>query len=144
MKDLGKRSMPRNPLLFSIMERMDLVEQIGSGILRMRDGMIEYGLEEPVIETDENWFSITFKRKEQEHEQSIEPVKIPVNLTQLQQQILKCLMENPYMTYDELANRFKKSRETIRVNIKKLKALNLVERIGSDKKGRWQVKSKKK
>ena len=46
-KDIGRVSRPRNPFLFSILERMDLVENIGSGIKRMRDGMKAYGLSEP-------------------------------------------------------------------------------------------------
>ncbi len=145
MEDLGRRSMPRNPLLFYIMERMELVEQIGTGILRMRDGMKEYDLEEPLIEADENWFSITFKRKAQQQEPRIKDrkssVKMPVNLTQLQRQILNRLLEQPRITYDELAEKLEKSRKTIRVNIKELKAMNLLDRIGSDKTGHWEVKT---
>jgi len=45
------------------------------------------------------------------------------------------------MTYDELTNKLKKSRNTIRLNIKELKTLNLIERIGADKKGHWQLKN---
>jgi ATP-dependent DNA helicase RecG len=90
-EDLGKRSMPRNPLLFSMMERMDLVEKVGTGILRMKDAMKEYGLNEPIIEADENWFSITFERDVQKYLQTNTPVNTPVNLTQLQRQIFNCL-----------------------------------------------------
>ena len=67
-------------------------------------------------------------------------VNTPVNLSQLQYQIFNCLKETPYITYDELAEKLKKNRDTIRLNIKKLKTLNLIERIGSDKKGHWLVK----
>ena len=123
------------------MERMDLVEKVGTGILRMKDAMKEYGLNEPIIEADENWFSITFERDVQKYLQTNTPVNTPVNLTQLQRQIFNCLKENPHMTYDELANKLKKSRNTIRLNIKELKILNLIERIGSDKKGHWQLKN---
>ena len=63
LSDLGKRSAPRNPLLFSILYRMDFVEHVGSGINRIKDAMAEYGLPEPVIEADENWFAVTLKRK---------------------------------------------------------------------------------
>lgn len=59
---LGRISRPRNPLLFSLMERMDLVENIGSGIKRMRDAMREYGCSKLIIETSKSWFSISFPR----------------------------------------------------------------------------------
>ena len=45
------------------MARMNLVEHIGSGIKRIREALHAYNLEPPLIETDETWFSITFRRK---------------------------------------------------------------------------------
>ncbi|MCK5675614.1 MAG: transcriptional regulator [Verrucomicrobia bacterium] len=59
---LGRVSRPRNPLLFSMLERMDLVENVGSGIKRMRDNMKEHGCSAPKIEVGETWFSISFPR----------------------------------------------------------------------------------
>ena len=35
--DLGIKSVPRNPLLFGMLHRMEAVEKIGSGIRRIRD-----------------------------------------------------------------------------------------------------------
>ena len=60
--DLGKKSMPRNFSLFGLMQRMALVEKVGTGILRMNQAMDEYKLEKPIIEADENWFHIIFKK----------------------------------------------------------------------------------
>jgi predicted HTH transcriptional regulator len=71
LADLGRVSIPRNPLLFALMHRMDLVEDVGSGIRRIRDEMKNYGLEKPLIEIGEAWFSMTLKRKSQDS--AIEP-----------------------------------------------------------------------
>jgi len=60
--DLGIKSIPRNPLLFGILYRMDAVEHIGSGIKRIRNLCREYGIAEPRIEVSENWFTISFPR----------------------------------------------------------------------------------
>ncbi len=62
-------------------------------------------------------------------------------MTPLQEQILKCIKKNPYMIYDELVNKLKKNRDTIKNNIKKLRLAHLVERIGSKKAGHWEVKT---
>ena len=43
---LGIRSVPRNPLLFGMFHRMGMVEQIGSGIRRIRQECCDYGVEE--------------------------------------------------------------------------------------------------
>jgi ATP-dependent DNA helicase RecG len=45
------------------MARMNLVENIGSGIKRIRDAVAAYGLKSPIIQAEEDWFSITLMRK---------------------------------------------------------------------------------
>ena len=59
---LGTKSVPRNPLLFGMLYRMDVVEQIGSGIRRIRQLCREHGVAEPVIDVSEHWVTTTFKR----------------------------------------------------------------------------------
>jgi ATP-dependent DNA helicase RecG len=79
-EDLGHKSVPRNPLLFSMFYRMNLVEQIGSGIKRIRDVCHDYGVAEPGFEVSENWFSTTFKRVVEETQaETATHVTAPVN-----------------------------------------------------------------
>ncbi len=63
-EDLGSKSVPRNPLLFSILYRMKLVEQIGSGIRRIHDACLEHGVAEPAIQVSPDWLTVTFPRQE--------------------------------------------------------------------------------
>ena len=67
--DLGIKSIPRNPLLFGILHRMDAVERIGSGIRRIRDLCREHGVAEPLIEVSESWVTTTFRRPVTESEE---------------------------------------------------------------------------
>lgn len=60
--DLGAKSLPRNPLLFSMLYRMDVVEHIGSGIRRILDGCREHGVPDPVIDVSGQWVTVTFPR----------------------------------------------------------------------------------
>ena len=60
--DLGVKSMPRNPLLFGMLYRMDVVENIGSGVRRIRDLCREHDVAEPVIDVSEHWVTVTFPR----------------------------------------------------------------------------------
>jgi len=62
--DLGVKSIPRNPLLFGMLHRMEAVEHIGSGIKRIRDLCREYGVADPLIEVSEHWFTVSFPRPE--------------------------------------------------------------------------------
>ena len=61
-EDLGTKSEPRNPLLFSLLYRMKLVEQIGSGIRRIRDACLQHGVAQPAIQVSHDWVTVTFPR----------------------------------------------------------------------------------
>ena len=65
------------------------------------------------------------------------PVNLPVNKTQ--KMILDLLKINPKYTYDELAEKLGKTRETVRVNLRKLEELGLISRVGADKNGYWKI-----
>ena len=60
--DLGVKSMPRNPLLFGMLYRMGVVENIGSGIKRIYELCLEHGVAEPTIDASEHWVTVTFPR----------------------------------------------------------------------------------
>ena len=63
-EDLGSKSVPRNPLLFSMLYRMKLVEQIGSGIRRIHEACREHGVPEPAIQVSSDWLTVTLQRQE--------------------------------------------------------------------------------
>ena len=65
------------------------------------------------------------------------PVNLPVNKTQ--RVLLELLLENNRYTYDELAAKINKTRETVRTNLRALEKLNLLSRNGADKNGFWIV-----
>ena len=76
--DLGVKSIPRNPLLFALLHRMDAVENIGSGIKRIRKLCEEYGVDEPKIEVSEYCFTVTFPRPNVQPELASGAVTPPV------------------------------------------------------------------
>lgn len=61
--DLGTKSVPRNPRLLGMLYRMDVVENIRSGIKRIRELCRECGVSEPRIEVSEHWVTVTFSRR---------------------------------------------------------------------------------
>ena len=56
-EEFGKKSISRNPLLFSLFKRADLVEKVGSGINRIRMAIKNAGLPAPVFEFT-NFFNL--------------------------------------------------------------------------------------
>ncbi len=65
------------------------------------------------------------------------PVNLPVN--KVQAELISFLKENPSYTYDDLAEKINRTRETVRVNLRKLEKMNLLKRVGADKNGHWEV-----
>ena len=71
------------------------------------------------------------------------PVNLPVNTENLPvrlAQVLELLKANPHISYQQIADRIGKSRETVRVYLKQLREdFKLIDRTGSDKNGKWVI-----
>ncbi|MDO9536721.1 MAG: ATP-binding protein [Thermoplasmata archaeon] len=148
-EDLGKKSLSRNNLLFGLMQRMDLVEKAGTGILRMNMAMEKYGLKKPEIETDDNWFSIVFKRpnlqresmesrrgktrKETSEETSEETSNKTSNI------IINLMRANPEITAKQISHEIGITSRAVEMQLSKLKETGKVKRVGSTKSGCWEV-----
>ena len=133
--EFGKRSLSRNPLIFGLFERIRMVEQIGSGIVRMRDLMIEAGLTPPEF-TMEGMFTVIFRRPF-DFEKWVE--RWAEKLTNNRVKILREVHANNRVTKRELEQEVGISASAIDNNLNVLKELGLLEREGSDKGGNWKL-----
>ena len=143
-------SSPRNKEIMRIFKDLGIVEQLGSGIPRI---MEKYDASS--FEIMDNFVRVAFKYN-QASEQIVEdkvPEKVPEKVlekvlenekvlekvTVNQLAILKSIEQNQRITIPELSAVVKISERKIRENIFKLKAKSLLERIGPDKGGYWNV-----
>ncbi len=138
-KDFGKRSLSRNPIIFGLFQRLKLVEQIGSGIARMRLAMKEENLPAPEFYTEKMFVAI-FSRPV-DFNIWIKSLKSIINETQAE--ILKAIHRNPNLNYNSLCIIMSLGKTTVYNNIKGLKELELLDHIGSDKTGYWAIKFKR-
>ncbi|TDE29314.1 ArsR family transcriptional regulator [Flavobacterium ranwuense] len=130
--EFGKKSSSRNPLIFGLFERMRLVEQIGSGISRMRDLMKEEGLTPPEFNTD-GMFTVAFRRP---FDFQMWVNKWVNNLSEKQIIILKAIHENLAIKKSTLQELTDFSASAIDKNLEILKKEGLLEREGT-KGGVW-------
>ena len=133
--EFGKRSLSRNPLIFGLFERIRMVEQIGSGVIRMRDLMTEAGLTPPEFTVD-GLFTVVLRRPF-DFEKWVE--KWVEKLTDNRVKILKEVHKNYKVTKRELEQEINLSASAIDNNMDVLKELGLLEREGSDKGGYWKI-----
>ncbi|HLF51283.1 ATP-binding protein [Flavobacterium sp.] len=136
--EFGKRSASRNPLIFGLFERMRLVEQIGSGITRIRDVMNDEGLTPPEFNID-GMFTVILRRPI-EFEKWVE--RWVDNLSENRIKILKNIYKNPKISKRELEAIIGLSGSAIDKNIDFLKDIKLLERKGNTKSGHWIIKYK--
>lgn len=66
-----------------------------------------------------------------------ETVNAPI--PDLQMQILETMVDNRWISYEDIALKLKKDRSTIARNIQQLKSRGILQRKGSSKKGVWEI-----
>ena len=65
--------------------------------------------------------------------------KVTERQDEVEQKILNILKKNLDMTYVDLSAKLNISRKTVSQKIKKLKERGVIVRVGSDKKGYWEI-----
>jgi len=130
MEDFGTVSMPRNPLIMDLMLRVSKVERIGSGINRIKDAMRGYGLDVKFEST--SFFNVKFKRP------ATPPITPLINLTQLEEEILKLIKRDNKITKISLSNKLNIGEDTVKEYLSKLRKKGILKRIGT-KGGHWEI-----
>ncbi len=127
------RSRPVNLELQQIMVQLQFIEQTGHGVPLI---VSKYGKQ--AFDLSDNFITVTIPLNRKNATVNA-TINATVKLTELQKQIIDLLKSSPNITYTEIATELSKDRVTISRNLKKLKELGIVERIGTDKSGYWKV-----
>lgn len=136
---------PRNKELIRVFKDVDLIENIGSGVLRILDAY-----DESCFKFMDHFLRVSFKYKENPFEyDSKNKVSIDdtindtlngtIKLTKNEQQILNLITNNNQITREEIVNKTSLSDRTISRTIKHLQEVKIIEREGSKKTGYWKV-----
>ena len=130
-------SQPHNPLIAGAFFRSGQIESWGRGIRRMTESCEAWGKPQPKIDVRYNSvFSITFKTGITNDITN----KDTNNLNDTQKQIVALMQVNPLVSVNDMANALGIAGRNIKANIKTLKEIGVIERIGSTRKGQWIVK----
>jgi ATP-dependent DNA helicase RecG len=135
--DFGKRSHSRNPLIFGLFARMHLVEQVGSGVGRIRRLMKEANLPEPIFQK-EGIFTVTLQRPVDSSKKTTQKTA-QKTVQKSSEKILTLLKSDSSLTADALADILSFSIITIKRGLKKLQSEGKIKREGSDKSGIWVI-----
>lgn len=124
-------------------EKGNIIENRHTGIATMREEMKKMGLPEPEFESLRGDFKVTFRKEknkisEQNKNQEFTE-KFTERFSENEQKILNELIKNPYITQVQLSELLRISKRSIIKNMKNLKYKNKIKRIGSDRKGYWEI-----
>jgi ATP-dependent DNA helicase RecG len=127
-------SLPKNKELMKVFNDLDLVEQMGTGIIR-----ILQSYNKDSFEFFPNFIRVTFPFNENKFKTNTKEIKNN-NLTEIQNSIIGLMLDSPTITQETLARLLDVNIRTIQRNIKTLIDVGLIERIGATKKGEWIVR----
>lgn len=127
-------SLPKNKELMKVFNDLDLVEQMGTGIIRI---LQSYNKES--FEFFPNFIRVTFPFNENKFKTTKKEIQNN-NLTETQNNIIGLMLDSPTITQETLARLLDVNIRTIQRNIKTLMDMGLVERTGATKKGEWIVR----
>ena len=130
---------PRNKELIRIFKDVDLIENIGSGVLR-----ILKAYDKSCFIFMDNFLRVSFKYREnpfdyeeQTTQETTQENFAMLNATQIN--IIDLIKNNPSITQKEIAKELEMTRDGVKYNMNVLKEMGLISREGATKKGKWRI-----
>ena len=136
-------------LIANVFTYMKIIEKWGTGIPRIFCECKEYGLPKPKLIDFDGDFRVNMYRNIKENSLLVEGKvtekvtdvtdKVTEKVTDIEATILELISNNPTITTSKLADMLSVTRKTISAHMKIMKENNVIERIGSDRKGYWKI-----
>ena len=132
---------PRNKELIRVFKDVDLIENIGSGVLRILEAY-----DKSCFKFMEHFLRVSFKYKENPFEydsknkvSTDDTINDTIKLTKNERDILNSIIRNNQITREEIVSVTNISDRTVSRIIKRLQEENIIERKGSKKTGYWKI-----
>lgn len=136
-------SSPYNPNIAHVFYLAGFIESWGRGIEKICSACKKDGVPQPVYTINPGDIMIEFTAPE-DRVIRLEKVNDRVNdrVTDDERTLLSFLIEDPGYTVSQLSEKMEVSRKTVAKKMKQLKERDIIERIGSDRKGYWKINNK--
>jgi len=143
------RPCSRNPVLAQCLSYFHRIEERGSGFRRMRDHMLNHGLDLPILNTEMGYFQVTFPGpgenidllRTPEKRLSVTPA-VEARLNERQRTMLQWLAEGQELTSRQCEAEFGVSRPITAGDFGLLVDLGLAEKLGAGRSTRYRLKAR--
>ena len=119
-----------------------LIEKYGSGIKRIQQQFITYGLKSPVFENFQHGFRVVVIANNSKVGVKVGDKvgdQVGERLSINQEKILELIQKNPLVSAKNLSIEIGISQRKIEENIRKLKLMKRIKRVGSSRVGYWEM-----
>jgi ATP-dependent DNA helicase RecG len=141
------RPCSRNPVLAQCLSYFHRIEERGSGFRRMRDQMLNHGLDQPILSTETGYFQITFPGPGDD----IDRIRVPetrlmvtpaieAHLNKRQRKIVEHVLEHGSVTTGWCMARLRVVRDTAHRDLLHLVGLNVLVRKGAGRAATYVLK----
>ena len=140
----------RNRRIGEFFKEIDLAEKMSTGITKILRTLSKNGSPPPTFKTDPErhslettiWIHRSFEKMAGSFTENFTEnftESFTDKLSEKEKSLLGLIENNPNITTVAIAAELGVSRQTIAVSIKTLKEKGVIKRIGSDKKGKWEI-----
>ncbi len=139
------KSTPYNKLIANAFYKAGYIESWGKGIQKMCEACKNEGLPSPEYIVGSNEIEVILHARAGTRKDGLINLQanLQANLPENIKKTLQLISENQSITYIELSEKMGKSRDSIRLYVKKLREeYRLIDRVGSDKNGHWIILKK--
>jgi ATP-dependent DNA helicase RecG len=137
-ENFGTISITRNSVIASMFYRIGYIEQMGTGIMRMKRAARDAKVAEPVFELA-NFFKVTFKRNEAVQStaasgsQAVASGSQAVATTDRKRTILAYLEENDHLTAKDIIEKIGLSSGRVRAILRQMVEDESIEKVGDNR-----------
>ena len=133
----------RNKVISDIFSRLHIMERRGSGLTRILDAYAASG-KVPVFYSDESTFRVTLPSLSYHPASTASAAETAGSggeaVLSDEERILRLITENPSITMKEMSDVSGLSLKTVRTILQSLRETGVVERVGSQKSGFWNIR----
>ena len=141
---------PKNPIIASFFRNIGYADQLGSGVRNLFKYSKFYSGNDPefiegdifkiIVPLDEG------NREEQTTQSVTQTTQLVTQTTQSKENdpeknIMELIEQNPFLSQKQMAEKLNLNKNTLKYYIKKMKEKGVIERVGTNRKGKWIVKS---
>ena len=141
---------PKNPIIASFFRNIGYADQLGSGVRNLFKYSKFYSGNDPeFIEGDIFKIIVPLDEGNREEQTTQSVTQTTQSVTQTTQSkendpeknIMELIEQNPFLSQKQMAEKLNLNKNTLKYYIKKMKEKGVIERVGTNRKGKWIVKS---